>query len=77
MQENQTVGAEKGEYENIESDFDESELYQIENMSLDDTKEKLEWHERAFECKLKNIYDIEKHNGMNRMHDNEVNNISQ
>ena len=38
MQENQKLSAETGAHENIESYFDESELYQIENMSLDDTK---------------------------------------
>ena len=39
---NQKVNAEKEVHENIESDFDESELHQINNMSLDDKKEKLE-----------------------------------
>ena len=41
--------AEKGSHENIESDFDESKIYQIYNMSLDGTKENIEWHKRASE----------------------------
>ena len=40
LQVNQKVSTEKGSHENIESDLDESELYQMDNMSLDDTKEK-------------------------------------
>ena len=38
LYENQKASAEKRARENNESDFDESELYQIDNMSLDDTK---------------------------------------
>ena len=45
-------------------------------MSLDGTKEKLEWRKRAFECELKK-YDIEDRNSMNHIHDNEVNKISE
>ena len=36
--------------ENIEFDFDENELYRIENMCIYDIKEKLEWRKCAFEC---------------------------
>ena len=36
------VISEKGARENIESDFDGNELHQIDNMSLEDTKEKLQ-----------------------------------
>ena len=64
LQENQKVSSEKGAYENIESEIDDSKIYQIYNMSLDDTKEKLERSRRAFECELKNIYDIEIQNGV-------------
>ena len=46
-------------------------------MSLDDRKEIFEWRKRAFECKSKDIYDIEIQNGMTRIHDNEVNIISE
>ena len=38
LHENQKVIAEKGAHENVESDFEESKLYQIDNMSIDDTK---------------------------------------
>ena len=46
-------------------------------MSLEETKEKLEWRKRVFECKIKNTYEIEIQNGMTCMHNKEVNNISQ
>ena len=42
LHENQKLSAEKGEHENIESDFEESKLYQIDNMSLEDTKGNIE-----------------------------------
>ena len=42
LQENQKVIADKGSHENIASDFDESELYHIDNISIDDTKGKIE-----------------------------------
>ena len=38
LQETQKVSAQKGAYENIESDFDNNKLYQINNMSLEETK---------------------------------------
>ena len=38
LHESQKLSADKVSHENIEPDFDESELYQIYNMSLDDTK---------------------------------------
>ena len=34
-----------------ESDYNESYLYQVENMSLDENKEKMEWRKRALEYK--------------------------
>ena len=42
LKETQKVSAEKGSHESIESHFDDRELYQIDNMSLEDTKEELE-----------------------------------
>ena len=41
LNENQKVSAEKEAHENIESNFDESELYQIDNMSIITQKKKL------------------------------------
>ena len=70
------VSAERGAHENTESHFYESKFYHIDNMSLDDTKEKLEWRKSVFEWKLKNKYDIEIQNGMTCIHDNKVNNIA-
>ena len=46
-------------------------------MSLDDTKENLEWRKHVFEFKLKNKYEIEIQNGMNRINNKEVNNIAE
>ena len=37
LHENQKISLEKEAHENIESDFDESELYQTENMSIEYT----------------------------------------
>ena len=37
--ENQKVSAEKEAHENFESEFDDNELYEINNMSLEYTKE--------------------------------------
>ena len=41
LHENEKLSAAKEAHEKVESDFDENELYHIENMSLEDTKEKL------------------------------------
>ena len=35
LEENQNLSAKKKAYENIESDFNENELYQIDNISLE------------------------------------------
>ena len=77
LRENEKVSAVKESPANIESDFDKNELYHIENMSLEDTKEKLEWHKCTFECEQKNTYGIENLNDMTCIHDNKVNNIAE
>ena len=46
-------------------------------MSLEGTRDKLEWLKRAFECELKNTYGIENWNDMSRIHDEEVNKIAE
>ena len=46
-------------------------------MSLEDTKEKLEWRKRAFEWKLKNTYGIKNLNDMMHIHEKEVNKIAE
>ena len=63
-QENNKVSAESEAHKNIESDIDENDLYQIDNMSLDDKRENKEWHKHAIEIKPGNTYDIEIQNGM-------------
>ena len=75
LHENEKVSAMKEAHENVESDFDDNKLYQIDNMSFEDTKEKLEWHKREFECELENTYGIENQNYMTRIHDDKVNKI--
>ena len=60
----------------IESEFDENDLYRIDNMSLKEKIEKLELHKPVFECELKKTYNIEIHNDMTCINYNEVNNIA-
>ena len=57
LHENKKVSAVKEAHENGGSDFDENKLYQIDNMSLGGTKEKLEWRKREFNANLKYIWD--------------------
>ena len=61
----------------IESEFDENDLYRIDNMSLEGKKEKLELHKREFEYELKKTYNIEIQNDMTCLHYNELNNIAE
>ena len=42
LHENQRVSADKEAHANVESDFDENKIYQIENISLVEIEEKLE-----------------------------------
>ena len=44
----------------LESDYDENDLSQVENMSLDESKEKSDWRKRALE--YENSYVIENRN---------------
>ena len=77
LQENNKVSAEEEAHKNIESELDENYLYQIDNMSLNDKKEKTEWCNRAFEFKLENTYEIQSQNGMTCIHGNRVNKWSE
>ena len=38
----------------MDSDYDANDLYKVEKMSLEETKEKLEWRKREFEDEKKN-----------------------
>ena len=42
LHENEKVSAAREAHENVDSDFDDNKIYQIDNMSLEETKEKLE-----------------------------------
>ena len=66
--ENNKIIAEAEAYENIDFEIDENNLYQIENISLDEKKWKTERHKRAFEIDLENTYEIESQNGMTCIH---------
>ena len=46
--ENEKLSAAKEPPKHAESDFDENELYYIDTMSLENTKEFLEWCKRLF-----------------------------
>ena len=59
----------------LEMDYDENDLYQMENMSLDETKEKIDWRKRVF--KYECSYVIENRNEMIYIHDKKLKNISE
>ena len=67
------MGVKYESHENIDVEFDEYELYDIDKISLDEK----EWRKCAFESELKNTYDIKIPNGMVCIHKNEVNKISE
>ena len=73
LQENDKVISKEEAQENIESEFYENDLYQIDNMSLDDKKENTEWGKREFEFKLKITYEIEIQIGMTCILGNKLN----
>ena len=60
LNEIQKVSADREVPEFSDSDCDENYLYQVEKISLEDTKEKLKWRKSVFEWKQKNSYGIEK-----------------
>ena len=53
LNETQKVSAAREAPENLDSDCDENYLCQVKKMSLEETKENLEWHKRTFECEHK------------------------
>ena len=55
----------------MDSDYDANDLYEVDKMSLEETKENIDRRRRAFEYEKKN------RNDMTRIHNNEVNNISE
>ena len=66
-----------GAPEFLDSNYNANNLYQVDKMSLEETKEIIDWNKRAFEYKKKHLYGIENRNDMTRMHNNEVNNIAE
>ena len=77
LRENKKLSAGDETHGNIYSEIDENGLYTFDNMSLDEKKENMERHKRAFERELKNTYDIEIQNGMNFIHRNKVNKVAE
>ena len=61
----------------MDSDYNANYLYKYERVSLEETKENIDWRKRAFEYEKKNSYGIENRNYMTRMQNNEVRNISE
>ena len=59
----------------LEIYYDANNLYQVENISIDKTKEKMEWRKRALE--YKNSHVIEYRYKLIHIHDNEVKNIAE
>ena len=53
-------------HENIHSEVDEKDIYDIVSMSLDENKECCK---RAFESDIENIYIIKNQNGMTCIHE--------
>ena len=52
----------------LESDYDKNDLYQVENMILDETKEIIGWYKNALE--YTSSYVIENRNNMIYIHGN-------
>ena len=77
VHENSKTSPEDDDHKNIYSESKENDLYEIDNTILDEKKEKKEWRKRVFESEFENMYDIENQNGINRIHDNEVNKIAE
>ena len=48
LTENQKLSSAREAPEFFDSDYDESNFYQVYKMSLEETKEKLDWHKHAF-----------------------------
>ena len=44
----------------LDSDYDENDYCQVDTISLEETKEKLEWRKRAFEYEEKNSFGTER-----------------
>ena len=77
LDESQKVSAKNNKApELMDSEYNADNLYKVDKMSLEETKEKLDWRKSAFEQEKKNPYEIENWNDMTRMHNNEVNNIA-
>ena len=52
LQENKKVNNEAVAYEKIDYEINENDLYEINDKSLDENKEKTEWCKREFESEL-------------------------
>ena len=77
LNETQKVNASRKGPEFLDSDYDDDYIYQIESMSIEETKEKNERRKREFECEQKISYGVENIDDMKCIHDKEVNKISE
>ena len=76
LNETQKLSAAREAQKFFDSDCDENDQYQVEKMSLEDNKEKLERLKLEFQREQKNLYGIEKRNYMIHIHEKEVNKIA-
>ena len=61
----------------MDSDYHANDLYKVEKLSLEDTKENLDCRKRTFEYENKNSYGIENLNDMTHINNDEVKNIAE
>ena len=61
----------------LDSDYDANDLYKVDQMSLEETKENFDWRKCAFEDEKKNSYAIKNRHDMICIHNNVVKNISE
>ena len=60
----------------LDFDYNVNDLYQVDNISIEETKEIIYCHNQEFEYKKKKSYGIKNWNDMTRIHNNEVKIIS-
>ena len=70
LAENQKLSSAREASEFLDSDYDENDVYQFDEMSLEETRENLEWRKRVFEYERNNLNGIENRNDVTRIHNN-------
>ena len=70
LAENQKLSSAREASEFLDYDYDENDVYQFDEMSLEETREKLEWRKGVFEYERNNLNGIENRNDVTRIHNN-------